>query len=260
MAFIAAQDGTPVGLGTVEGDATGLGLGVGLAIGLALGLASALGLECDGLGCEAIGPLGVQPAIEIAAHARINPRFTGAWNARLTLAVTRAPKRCNPPRIGGEAFSLNDGSRIAVKLAGVLAAVLFASACSDPVPLTASVSTVASTTSTVGGPAQLVVTVTNTGPTIPQLGLVFRTQDRWYETHKMSDLSGCAVVTDESAFDCGDLKAKASKTFSFAGVASSVGTFHYELAIRELVQPFNYVNQNADGPDLQVWDESVTAG
>jgi len=75
----AAQGGTAVGLGTAVGEAAGVGLAEGLALGLApgLALADALGLECDGLGWEAIGPFGVQPATEIATHARTNPFFTG---------------------------------------------------------------------------------------------------------------------------------------------------------------------------------------
>ncbi len=68
------------------------------------------------------------------------------------------------------------------------------------------------------------------------------------------------LARDESAFDCGDLAPGADKTFSFHGTASAPGTFHYELALRELVQPFDYVNDHADGADAQVWDETVTSG
>lgn len=131
--------------------------------------------------------------------------------------------------------------------------------CASPQPLTATMSIAASTTSQVGGAAQLVVQVTNTGPSIPHLGLVFRTADHWYSLHEMQELSGCTVATESSAFDCGNLGAGESKTFSFDGVAMTAGKFHYELALRELVQPFDWVNDHPDGADAQIWDETVSA-
>lgn len=142
---------------------------------------------------------------------------------------------------------------------GVLAAVLLAGMCSGPTPLTATVDAVATTSAVVGAPVQLVVKVTNTGPLIPHLGLVFRTADHWYEQNKLTDLGGCAINADQSALECGDLQPSESKTFAIAATASAMGTFHYELALRELVQPFAYVNDHTDGPDVQVWDEIVTA-
>ena len=146
------------------------------------------------------------------------------------------------------------------KLGGLLALVWLAAACSDPVPLTAGVDLAASRAEAVGANAQLVVKVTNTGPLIPHLGLVFRTADRWYERHQVSDLAGCTVATDASAFDCSDLAAGEGKTFTFSGIATVAGIFHYKLAVRELVQPFDYVDDHPDGPDVQVWDETVTPG
>lgn len=145
-----------------------------------------------------------------------------------------------------------------MKLGAGVALVLMASLCSNPVPFTASVEAVATHSSTVGGSVQLVVKVTNTGPLVPHLGLVFRTPDRWYERHRMTDLGGCTVAGDSSGFDCGDLQVSESKTYSFYGVATVAGTFHYELALRELVQPFDYVNDHSDGADAQSWDEAVT--
>ena len=143
----------------------------------------------------------------------------------------------------------------------LVASVLAASGlCASPQHLTASMSVAASTSSSVGGAAQLVVTVTNTGPLIPHLGLVFRTSDQWYERHEMKDLASCSVVSESSAFDCGDLADGHSRTFSFAGVATSAGTFHYELALRELVQPYDWVNDHPDGADAQTWDETITGG
>src|SRR5205823_6949725 len=87
-----------------------------------------------------------------------------------------------------------------------LVAMLLASGlCSNPLPMTAAVDASGSQSARVGDSVQLVVKVTNTGPLIPHLGLVFRTTDRWYERHKVTDLSGCVIARDESAFDCGDL-------------------------------------------------------
>src|SRR5881398_2882094 len=138
---------------------------------------------------------------------------------------------------------------------GVLVAMLLASGlCSNPLPMTAAVDASGSQSARVGDNVQLVVKVTNTGPLIPHLGLVFRTTDRWYERHKVSDLSGCVIARDESAFDCGDLGKDESKTFSFLGVADAAGSFHYELA-----QPFDYVNDHSDGADVTAWDETVSA-
>jgi hypothetical protein len=145
-----------------------------------------------------------------------------------------------------------------MKPAFVVALVLAAGPCATPQPMTATVSAVASTQAKVGDPVQLVVKVTNTGPVIPHVGLVFRTGDRWFDRHQVKDLSGCTVATEQSAFDCGDLAAGDSRSFSFQGVATTAGTFHYELALRELVQPYDWVNEHSDGPDAQTWDETVS--
>ena len=145
-----------------------------------------------------------------------------------------------------------------MKLAGLVAVLLAGSLCSNPDPMTATIDAAGTQTARVGDAVQLVVKVTNTGPLIPHLGLVFRTPDRWYERHRMTDLGGCVVAQDESAFDCGDLAKSGTKTYTFQGVATAAGTFHYELALRELVQPFDYVNDHPDGADVQAWDEVVT--
>ena len=143
--------------------------------------------------------------------------------------------------------------------AALLASIWLLVACSDPAPLTGGIELAASRAEVIGSPVQLVVTVTNTGPLIPHLGLVFRTADRWYEVHRVTDLAGCTIAVEAAAFDCGDLAAGATNTFTFSGVATVAGTFHYELGVRELVQPYDYVNDHPDGPDVQVWDETVTA-
>jgi hypothetical protein len=111
----------------------------------------------------------------------------------------------------------------------------------------------------VGGLAQLVVKLTNTGPVIPHLGLVFMAADKWYEHHTISDLGGCTLAVDASAFDCGDIAAGASASFSIVGAAKDAGTFHHQVALRELVHPFDYVNDHPDGADFQAWDETITA-
>ncbi|HET7420966.1 MAG TPA: hypothetical protein VFL27_11355 [Candidatus Dormibacteraeota bacterium] len=146
-----------------------------------------------------------------------------------------------------------------MKLGGLVALLLAAGLCSNPDPMTASVEVAGTQSAHVGGTVQLVVKVTNTGPLIPHLGLVFRTADVWFERHKMTDLSGCTIAQQESAFDCGDLARSESKTFTFQAVADTQGSFHYELALRELVQPYDYVNDHPDGADAHAWDETVTA-
>jgi hypothetical protein len=141
----------------------------------------------------------------------------------------------------------------------VLAAVLMgAGLCAPPQPMTAAVSVIASSSGHIGDLSQLIVKVTNTGPVIPHLGLVFRTSDHWYERHEMKELAGCVVVTESSGLDCGDLAMSDSRTLSFSGVANVAGTFHYELALRELVQPYDWVNDHADGADAQTWDETIS--
>jgi hypothetical protein len=144
-----------------------------------------------------------------------------------------------------------------MRLGTLLTVCVLVAACTGPVPLTATVDATASTSATVGGVVQLVVKVTNTGPLIPHLGLVFRSEDKWYERHHMTELGECTVAADSSAFDCGDLQPNETKSFSFRAVATTAGTFHYELALRQLVQPFDYVNDHRDGADIHVWDETV---
>jgi hypothetical protein len=144
-----------------------------------------------------------------------------------------------------------------MRLGTLLAVGVLVAACADPVRLTATVDATATTSAEVGGVVQLVVKVTNTGPLIPHLGLVFRSEDKWYERHRITELGDCSVAADSSAFDCGDLQPNETRTFSFRGVATTPGSFHYELALRQLVQPFDYVNDHHDGADIHVWDESV---
>jgi len=146
-----------------------------------------------------------------------------------------------------------------MNVGGLIALGLLLTGCSNPVPLTATIETSATQNVAVSGRAQLVVKLTNTGPAIPQLGLVFMTADKWYDHHTVTDLDGCTVASDSAAFDCGDLAAGATASFSIVGTAKDVGTFHYELALRELVRPFDYVNDHPDGADVQTWDETITA-
>jgi hypothetical protein len=145
-----------------------------------------------------------------------------------------------------------------MKLGGLVAVVLATGLCANPQPMTAAVDAAGTQSARVGDTVQLVVKITNTGPVVPHLGLVFRTTDIWFERHKMTDLAGCTVAKAESAFDCGDLAQDASKTFTFQAVADIPGMFHYELVLRELVQPYDYVNDHPDGADATAWDETVT--
>ena len=136
--------------------------------------------------------------------------------------------------------------------------VLLLVACADPARFTANFTTAASQNLVVGERGQLVVQLTNTGPAISHLGLVFRTADKWYEHHAIVELGGCIVNADASAFDCGDVGAGETESFTFVGTAKDAGTFHYELALRQLVRPFDYVNNSRDGAEVQTWDETVT--
>ena len=145
-----------------------------------------------------------------------------------------------------------------MKLGGLVGLIVLMAGCVNPVPLSAVVEASATQDAAVGGRAQLLVKLTNTGPAIPHLGLVFRTADRWYEHHIVSDLGGCAVAADASAFDCGDVDAGATASFLIVGTAKDAGTFHYELALRQLVRPFDFVNDHPDGADVHIWDETVT--
>jgi hypothetical protein len=145
-----------------------------------------------------------------------------------------------------------------MRLGRLVGLVLLVSGCTNPTPLTAAVQTAATQSVAVGGRAQLVVQVTNTGPLIAHLGLVFMTADRWYEHHAVSDPGGCSVAPDASAFDCGDLGAGATASFTIVGTATDAGSFHYEVALRELVRPFDYVNDHPSGADVQMWDETIT--
>jgi hypothetical protein len=145
-----------------------------------------------------------------------------------------------------------------MRLGRLVALVLLVSGCTNPVPLTAEVQTAATQGVAVGGRAQLVIQITNTGPPIAHLGLVFMTGDKWYEHHAVSDLAGCTVAPDASAFDCGDLGTGAAVSFTIVGTATDAGSFHYELALRELVRPFDYVNDHPGGADVQTWDETIT--
>jgi hypothetical protein len=145
-----------------------------------------------------------------------------------------------------------------MKVAGLVGLILLMAGCINPVPLSALVETSATQDAAAGGRAQLLVKLTNTGPAIPHLGLVFRSGDRWYDHHMVSDLGGCAVAADASAFDCGDVEAGATASFLIVGTTKDAGTFHYELALRELVRPFDFVNDHPDGADVHIWDETVT--
>src|SRR6202521_1887745 len=108
-----------------------------------------------------------------------------------------------------------------MKVGGLVALVLLLAGCDNPVPLAATVEASATQNVAVGGRAQLVVKLTNTGPAIPPLGLVFMPVDKWYEQHTVSDLGGCSIASDASAFDCGDLAAGASASFSIVGAAKA---------------------------------------
>jgi hypothetical protein len=146
-----------------------------------------------------------------------------------------------------------------IKTARIVAAVLLLADCSSPTPLTATVDALATKTASVGGQTQLVVTVTNTGPLIPHLGLVFMTADKWYDHNLITDAGKCSTAADHAGFDCGDLAAGQKAVYSIAGTAKDAGNFHYEMALQELVSPYKFVNDHPNGADVQAWDETVTS-
>ena len=145
-----------------------------------------------------------------------------------------------------------------MKVARLVALALLVAGCISPIPLSATVEAAATQAVAVGAHAQLSVKLTNTGPAIPHVGLVFRTADKWYEHHVVTDFGGCTLASDASAFDCGDVATGATASFVIVGTAKDAGTFHYELALRSLVRPFDYVNNHSDGAEVQAWDEIVT--
>lgn len=124
-------------------------------------------------------------------------------------------------------------------------------------PLTATVDGTATTQTTVGGPAHLTVTVTNTGPAIPHLGLVFLKGDKWYDHHVITDGAGCTIDRNHNAFDCGDLAVGATAKFAIVGVAKDAGNFQYEVAFEELVPPFDFINNHPNGADTLTWSEAI---
>jgi hypothetical protein len=257
-ACIAAQDGTVTGLGV--GPGVGVGLGVGLGVRLGEGLDDAVvPAEADGLLWEATPLVLPQAATASIAMTAASLSPTGKSNADTRALVTRLGFQDTASTISPAVSGLNEQRFNEVKtLLGI--ALVACSACLEtPVPLTADVTASASQTATLGGRAQLVVNVTNTGPAVTQLGLTFLSADKWYERHTVTNPGGCTVDPDHSAFDCGDLAAGASATFSITGTADQAGTFHYQLALRELVRPFHFVNDHADGADVQTWTETVTS-
>jgi hypothetical protein len=254
---MAAQEGTTTGLaaGLGLGEEPGVALGVSVGLGVDDSLASA-----DGEGLWwAVPPLEFeQPATAKIATMAATLIPTGNWNGPWRADVTAGGFEVTASTITALVFGLNErwvyGMRAALGVA-----VLLLSACFDtPAALTADVTASATQAAAVGGRAQLVVNVTNTGPAITHIGLTFISADRWYEHHTVTDSGNCSVDADHTAFDCGDLAAGASATYSITGTATQAGTFHYQLALRELVRPFKYVNDHSDGADVQTWDETIT--
>ena len=253
---MAAQEGTVAAVGV--GPGVGVGLGVGLEVGLATSLGEALApVDAAGLFWEAT-PLGLpQPPRANIAMTAASLIPTGKTNECARAHVTRLGFEVTAHTISPAVAALNEQRFSEVKI--LLGVVLLAfSACLDTPPvLTADVSASATQAATVGGTAQFVVHVTNTGPALAHLGLTFMSADKWYERHKVTDPGVCTVDVTYSALDCGDLAAGASATFSITGTAIEAGTFHYQLALRELVRPFRFVNDHADGADAQTWNETV---
>ncbi len=245
-----------------EGTVTGVGVGPGVGVGLGEGLGDSLGdmdppADADGLLCEAPPLVPPQAATANTTMTAASLVPTGKTNECVGARVTRLGFEVTAHTISPAVTALNEQRFNEVKT--LLGVVLLAfSACFDaPLVLTADISASATQAAAVGGRAQLVVNVTNTGPALSHVGLTFMSADKWYERHEVTDPGGCTVELEHSALDCGDLAAGASATFSITGTAIEAGTFHYQLAVRELVRPFRFVNDHADGADLQTWNETV---
>src|SRR5260370_27833730 len=101
-----------------------------------------------------------------------------------------------------------------MKAARLSALVMLLAGCINPVPPTATIETSATHNVAVGGLAQLVVKLTNTGPAIPHLRLVFMTTDKCYDLHTVTDFAVFITVTCVSSFDSRDPAAAASSSFS----------------------------------------------
>ena len=254
---MAAQDGTTTGLAA--------GLGLGEEPGVVVGVSVGLGVDDSLTSAEGEAPWWAVPPVEFEQPATAKMAMmaaslipTGNWNGPWRADVTAGGIEVTASTITAPVFGLNE--RWVYEMKAVLGvAVLLLSACFDtPAPLTADVTASATQAAMVGGRAQLVVNVTNTGPAITHIGLTFISADRWYERHTVTDPGTCSVDADHTAFDCGDLAAGASATYSITGTATQAGTFHYQLALRELVRPFKYINDHADGADVQTWDETVS--
>jgi hypothetical protein len=253
---MAAHEGTITGVGVGPGVGVGLGERLSVELGDSLGEADAPA-DADGVLWEATPAVPPHAATASIAMTAASLVPTGKTNERVGARVTRLGFEVTAHTISPAVTALNEQRFNEVKT--LLGIVLLAfSACLDGPPvLTADISASATQAATVGGRAQLVVNVTNTGPALSHVGLTFLSADKWYERHKVTDLGGCTVELDHSALDCGDLAAGASATFSITGTAIEAGTFHYQLAVRELVRPFRFVNDHADGADLQTWNETV---
>ena len=99
-----------------------------------------------------------------------------------------------------------------MKSGRLVALLLLCAGCASPTIFTADVAASATQSAAVGGQAQLVVMITNTGPAIPHLGLVFMSADKWYAHHTVTDLGGCTISADASAFECVNMKTGKTET------------------------------------------------
>jgi len=200
VACIAAHDGTVTGVGLWTGDGLGLGEGVGVGLGESLGEALAEA-EADGLPWEATPFVAEQPATANIAMTAASLVPTGKPNECVGARVTRLGIEVTAHTISQAVTALNEQRFNEVKTLLGLVLLVFSACLDAPVALTADVSASATQAATVGGRAQLVVNVANTGPALAHLGLTFVSADKWYERHAMTDLGGCVVDTDYSALD-----------------------------------------------------------
>ena len=196
---MAAQDGTTTGLaaGLGLGEEPAVALGVSVGLGVDDSLASADG---DGLWWAVPPAEFEQPATAKMATMAASLIPTGNWNGPWRADVTAGGFEVTASTITAPVFGLNERWVYEMR-AALEVAVLLLSACFDtPAPLTADITASATQAAMVGGRAQLVVNVTNTGPAITHIGLTFISADRWYERHTVTDPGTCSVDADPHGF------------------------------------------------------------
>jgi hypothetical protein len=135
-------------------------------------------------------------------------------------------------------------------------------------PLTAQISSTACPVAHVGDPACLKVTLTNTGPPISVLAMIFDTDKPytdWFQHHtgaslaKTDPAAGCNFDLVKLEVVCGPVPAGSHLTIVLTGFVASLGTYQYAVHFGDLHAGYlSDVNLNADGTQFRVfWTEGA---